>query len=85
MVCCCWLLSEENKQKKIFFLTIMSVYYISAGFLLIDRREDWQYMGRLWKVSPLFVTAGWAWYLIGQIVIWIIFFKNDHSTSNQNF
>jgi hypothetical protein len=80
-----WLLNDKNKQKKIFFLAIMSVYYISAGFLLIDRREEWQYMGQLWKVAPLLVTAGWAWYLTGQIVVWIIFFKNGHSTSNQNF
>ncbi len=75
-----WLLNDKNRQKRVFFLTIMSVYYISAGFLLIGGREEWQHMDRLWKVSPRFVAAGLAWYLTGQIVVWLIFFKNGHSS-----
>ncbi len=74
------LLHDKNKQKKVLFLAIMSVHYMSAGFLLIDRREEWQHMDRLWKTYPLFVTAGLVWYLTGQIVVWTIFFKNGHST-----
>ena len=75
-----WLLNDKNEQKKVFFLTIMSVHYISAGFLLIGRREEWQHMDQLWKVYPLLVAAGFVWYLTGQIVVWIIFFNNGHST-----
>jgi hypothetical protein len=73
------LLHDKNKQKKAVFLTIMSMHYISAGFLLIDS-EEWQHMDRLWKMYPLFVAAGLVWYFTGQIVAWTIFFKNGHST-----
>ena len=76
------LLNDKNKQKKAFFLAIMSVHYISAVFLLIDRREEWQHMEQLWKMYPLLVAAGWVWYLTGQIVFWTVFFKNGHSNWN---
>jgi hypothetical protein len=72
------LLNGKSNQKMTSFFALMLVHYGSAIFLLVANRGEW------WVPSQLLGAFGFVWYLLGQIVIWITFFKNIHSTTFAN-
>ena len=71
--------SLESLRSRIIFIAFMlSHYVISLLFLYIF--GNWSYNGqsrltRMWERDSNFILFTLVWYLTGQIVIWVIFFK----------
>lgn len=62
--------------KVIFFLTVIVHYVITIAFVLLWWHEDVPYLIKTWSVSPTSILLPLIWYLLGQVFIWLLFFKS---------
>ena len=77
-----WSLLRERRQ---IFLAAIAIQYVSAAVVLIVTHfGDWEYLSKSWKLQPLLVAIGFAWYVAGQGLIWLDFSRRDRTSVNEN-
>jgi hypothetical protein len=65
----------EGFTARLFFVVLMLMHYIVTFLLLLDIRDSIaEDFNRVAGLGSIFVTSGT--YLIGQLIIWIAFFKS---------
>ncbi|HEY8402298.1 MAG TPA: hypothetical protein VIK89_13610 [Cytophagaceae bacterium] len=62
--------------KMFFLLTALVHYSVTAIFVILWWNDDFPYLIKTWSVSPTSILFPLLWYLMGQVFIWILFFKN---------
>lgn len=70
-----FVLARRNRSA---FVFAMLVHYLSAAVLLTTRQfadqfGDWDYFGRAWTRSGVFLFVCFLWYFAGQVLLWMDF------------
>jgi hypothetical protein len=78
-----WSLLQVRRQM---FLATMAIHYVSAAVVLVATHfGDWEHLGKSWKLHPLLVVIGFAWYATGQGLIWLDFRRCDRRPVDEPF
>jgi hypothetical protein len=69
----------EDSRNRVFFIVFMIAHYVTSLFFIAAFWND-SYNGklrvmRMWEREPNLILFILAWYLSGQLIIWIVFFK----------
>lgn len=82
-----YLLSRlESLRNRIFYIVLMLAHYITSFVLAhIVWNDSYKGKSRLsgtWEREPDIILFLVTWYLLGQLIIWIIFFKGLKNVNN---
>jgi len=75
-----WSLLQPEGPRRRQFLWVIILYYASTAVILATTYEfgfrGWEYIVRFWRIRPFLLIAGFSWYGIGQILMWLIWRLN---------
>ena len=75
------LLPYTNKRPQRQIVAVALVLHYAALLLIpfFDLYAEGKYIDRVWRASPVIIVMGAALYLLGQIMIWLYWFRREQS------
>jgi hypothetical protein len=79
---------EDFRNRILFVLLMMAHYLVNIYFIFAvwdDSYKGESRLARMWELQPKFILLTVTWYLLGQLIIWILFFKSIKNYPSTRF
>ena len=72
----CFLSSTYKSPQRQIFVLLLGLHYFAVPFVSLFRLySDPVYIAEAWKYNPLMLVLGFAVYLLGQVMLWLLWFR----------
>lgn len=79
-----WLLGGSSQRQRRIVVVLMLLHYLSLGLLpLIEIYPEEEYLAKMFDYDPGLVVLSAVYYLVGQILIWTLWFKAAQTTRHK--